>query len=331
MDQYPDSVCSEPCNIGEAKQMPPQEPCCWLCIPCSTYDIVRADSDGQEYCDECPLGEEPNVFRNECRTIDVSFMSYSSPWAVSAMSVALAGMVAAIIVGTVFTKFNNTPVVKAAGRELSFYLLAGILMSFFSTFVMVAPPDDVTCGLTRIMLGLCYTMVYGSILTKTNRIARIFHGGSGSPKKAKYTSPKSQILIVNMLLCPQLLVLIGWLAAQPPTTTYVYPRQSENVMVCSGSMNADYIIPLVYPLVLLVLSTYYAFKTRKTPDGFNESRLVAFTSYTTLVLWIAFLPAYFGTTDSSMKIFIMCIALSLTGFVVLGCLFAPKVMYSYIP
>lgn len=44
---------------------------------------------------------------------------------------------------------NNTPVVRASGRELSYVLLAGILMCYIETFTLVLKPTDFVCGLQR--------------------------------------------------------------------------------------------------------------------------------------------------------------------------------------
>jgi hypothetical protein len=44
---------------------------------------------------------------------------------------------------------NNTPIVRASGRELSYVLLAGILMCYLETFSLVLKPTDFVCGLQR--------------------------------------------------------------------------------------------------------------------------------------------------------------------------------------
>lgn len=69
------------------------------------------------------------------------------------------------------------------------------------TFVIVAKPAPCTCGITRFFLGFCYTLCYAAIVTKTNRIARIFNQRRLKPcQKPKYTSPKSQLIITALLV-----------------------------------------------------------------------------------------------------------------------------------
>ena len=79
-----------------------------------------------------------------------------------------------------FIKHNNTPVVKASTRELSYIILIGICISYITSFPLVAKPSLLTCYLTRILPGLSFSLIYGGLVTKTNRIARIL---AGSKKK----------------------------------------------------------------------------------------------------------------------------------------------------
>lgn len=49
----------------------------------------------------------------------------------------------------IFFRFNDTPVVRASGRELSYVLLAGILMCYCVTYALVLKPTDLVCGIQR--------------------------------------------------------------------------------------------------------------------------------------------------------------------------------------
>jgi 7 transmembrane sweet-taste receptor of 3 GCPR len=54
----------------------------------------------------------------------------------------------------------------------------------------------------------------------------------------------------------------------------------------------------VYNMVLITICTIYAIKTRKVPENFNEAKFIGFTMYTTCIIWLAFVPLYFGTGNS---------------------------------
>lgn len=82
---------------------------------------------------------------------------------------------------------------------------------------------------------------------------------------------------------------------------------------------------------VLLISTYFALRiiflllslqTRNVPANFNEAKYIAFTMYTTCIIWLAFVPIYFG---SNYKIITMCFSVSLSATVALCCMFVPKV------
>ncbi|XP_022250368.1 metabotropic glutamate receptor 3-like [Limulus polyphemus] len=236
------------------------------------------------------------------------------------------GILLSVFMALVFWAYGDTPIIKAAGRELSYLLLFGIFLSYTMTFVIVAKPTPWTCGLTRFFLGFCYTLCYASIVTKTNRIARIFTQRRQKPcRKPRYTSPRSQLVITAILVSIEVIITTLWLLYDRPTVSHIHPTRQENILICRGSDKASYLIGLIYPFVLIGFCTVYAFKTRKCPDGFNEARYLTFTNYTTCVIWLAFLPLFVLSTSTTIRAVTLSFLFSLSGSVQLACLFAPKV------
>ncbi|CAD1478179.1 unnamed protein product, partial [Heterotrigona itama] len=229
---------------------------------------------------------------------------------------------------TVFWIYRRTPIIKASGRELSFLLLVGAFGCFSMTFAVVAKPSVESCAVVRFGIGFCYTVCYAALATKINRIHRIFNGAPGrhSPRKRRFTSPKSQLTIASILVLAEVLFDGGWLLKEPPAIEHSYPSREANVRVCRGSEDGSYVIGLLYPFLLTVASTFYAVKTRKCPVGFNETRCIAFANYATIVLWLAFVPLYLASASSNVvRIITLALSLSLNGLVQLLCLFLPKV------
>lgn len=101
----------------------------------------------------------------------------------------------------------------------------------------------------------------------------------------------------------QLLGTIGWLIYENPDIKEIHPQPLTAVLTCKVS-TFSLIMSLVYNMVLILLCTLYAFKTRKIPENFNEAKYIGFTMYSTCIVWLAFLPIYFGTNnDYKVKLF----------------------------
>ena len=87
---------------------------------------------------------------------------------------------------------------------------------------------------------------------------------------------------------------------EPPATRHWFPdpnRKSEVVLKCKVK-DANFLSSLLYNIVLITTCTIYAIKTRKIPENFNESKFIGFTMYTTCIIWLAFIPLYFGTVQN---------------------------------
>ena len=81
---------------------------------------------------------------------------------------------------------------------------------------------------------------------------------------------------------------------------------------------------LVYPFFLIVLATLYAFKTRKCPGGFNETKFIFFANTVTTIHWFAYVPLYLASTDNEIRAVILAFSLSMSGILQLCSLVLPK-------
>lgn len=252
------------------------------------------------------------------------YVDYTHPVAIASLVVSCIGLLLITLIGGVMFKYRETPVIKASSRELSAILLGACFLCCLSSFIFLAKPTKGTCGASRFLVGFCYAALYAPILTKTNRVYRLFPTvPKPMTKNPKLTSPKSQILIVACLLAVEVFIIISWLAAIRPAPTFVYPTRDSNILICAGLENASFLMPLIYPLLLMFACTYFAIKTRKTPDGFNETKFIAFTSYSTWLLWIAFLPTFF--VFYTIRPIAITLSVTVNALIAVFCIFAQKI------
>ncbi|XP_062441567.1 metabotropic glutamate receptor 7 isoform X6 [Rhea pennata] len=329
--EIPSSVCSLPCKPGERKKMVKGMPCCWHCELCDGYQY-QAD---EVTCLLCSYNERPNENRTGCRSIPIVKLEWHSPWAVIPVFLAMLGIIATIFVMATFIRYNDTPIVRASGRELSYVLLTGIFLCYIITFLMIAKPNVAVCSFRRIFLGLGMCISYAALLTKTNRIYRIFEQGKKSVTAPRLISPTSQLAITSSLISVQLLGVFIWFAVDPPNIIIDYdeqktmnPDQARGVLKCDIT-DLQIICSLGYSILLMVTCTVYAIKTRGVPENFNEAKPIGFTMYTTCIVWLAFIPIFFGTAQSAEKLYIqtttLTISMNLSASVALGMLYMPKV------
>ncbi|XP_039516620.1 glutamate receptor, metabotropic 8a isoform X2 [Pimephales promelas] len=327
----PASVCSVPCQMGERKKVVKGVPCCWHCERCEGYHFQASEF----ICELCPYEQRPDRNRTGCIPIPIIKLEWHSAWAAVPVFVAVLGIMATSFVVVTFVRFNDTPIVRASGREMSYVLLTGIFLCYAITFLMIATPTLAVCSLRRVFLGLGMCFSYAALLTKTNRIHRIFEQGKKSVAAPRFISPASQLVITFSLISVQLLGVFVWFAVDPPHTVVDYgeqrtsdPVKARGVLKCDIS-DLSLICSLGYSILLMVTCTVYAIKTRGVPETFNEAKPIGFTMYTTCIIWLAFIPIFFGTAQSAERMYIqtttLTISLSLSASVSLGMLYMPKV------
>uniref|UniRef100_A0A4W3IJT6 G-protein coupled receptors family 3 profile domain-containing protein n=1 Tax=Callorhinchus milii TaxID=7868 RepID=A0A4W3IJT6_CALMI len=316
----PTSVCSLPCRPGERKKLAKGAPCCWQCKPCGGYQYQRDEFT----CSLCSYDTRPNATGTGCSRIPVVKLEWHSAWAVGPVLLAVLGIAATGMVAAVFVRHNDTPIVRATGRELSYVLLAGIFLCYVITFLMIAEPDVGVCSCRRLFLGLGLCVSYAALLTKTNRIYRIFEQGQRSVTPPRLISPASQLAVASSLISVQLLGVLVWFGLDPPHVVVDYderktadPRQARGVLRCDIT-DLQIILSLGYSILLMVTCTVYAIKTRGVPENFNEAKPIGFTMYTTCIVWLTSQSLYVQTTT-------LTISMNLSASVALGMLYMPKV------
>ncbi|KAK3741103.1 hypothetical protein QZH41_013926, partial [Actinostola sp. cb2023] len=303
-----ESQCGVPCGTGYYRQLKTDKSCCWTCEVCEENEFVKAGP--------------PNYNRTACRLLDLRYLDQSR--AILVTCFACIGIVSTCLIITVFIKFSDTPLVKASGRELTLTLLFGLLLCYAVAISLVLHPSIVVCFVQRFGVGFCICICYSALLIKTNRIARIFAKSERSTKPPDFINPVSQLLILAAFVGIEVILAGIGIGKWPPKPTRMHPTKTDVLLTCN-IQNYDLIVAMSYNIVLIILCTWYAIKTRKTPANFNEARYIGFAMYTTCVIWLAFLPVQYGFNDKDYKAITLSVNITLNATTLLLCVFGPKV------
>ena len=325
--EMPLSYCSEPCENGEYPQLiPGHAECCWICTPCQG---IKQVSDGL-ICNTCPKGYLPNDKLDDCEQIPPDYLGWLHPWAIIIMLLSLVGCCMTLVVIIIFVINRNSKIVKATSRELSSIILFGIFWCYALPFFYIGQPLAFTCGVTRFGLGFGFSVCFGALLVKTNRIHRIFNRQQKTLKPPPFINPQSQVVFVGIIVFFQVAIAIVWLIFEQPGTILITADYSAELR-CAANVYAGLSVSLAYNCILLICSTYFAFRTRSIPSEFNETKLINLTCYTMCVIWVAFIPSYFGTASlgSVYTTSSQVLAIVLSASCILGILFVPKVYVLY--
>jgi hypothetical protein len=108
------------------------------------------------------------------------------------------------------------------------------------------------------------------------------------------------VFITCSLIGVEVGVSVAMLVLEPAAPARLFPALDRVVLACNTTP-LGVVAPLAFDFLLIALCTLYAIKTRNVPENFNEAKFIGFAMYTTCVIWVAFVPIYFGS-DSKVRI-----------------------------
>lgn len=180
--------------------------------------------------------------KNNCNTIPLNHVSWKSTLALISIFCSTVGSIISTVILAAFLKNNNTPVVKAAGRELTYIILLGTYICHFMVFILFLSPSPLLCGIQEFFIGLSFSIVYGAILIKTNRISRIFEASKRSSKRPNLVSPKSQIALCLSLVFLQIFINTLWLILKPSVIISYFPTRNQHYIICKVLFNSVFLL-----------------------------------------------------------------------------------------
>ncbi len=70
----------------------------------------------------------------------------------------------------------------------------------------------------------------------------------------------------------------------PSKPTILIPFQHQPTLSIYCHLGTGFLASCIYNMLIVIACCYYAFRARKVPSNFNESKFIAFSVYSTLVV-----------------------------------------------
>ena len=318
----PTSYCSKKCSLGQTQMQIPSFDfkCCWECNTCNKLQIVLNNT-----CENGPEGWVPNMNRTGWVKRELLYPKWSNSLSIAFLVFSSIALVLTLGVFVVFIVWKNNKLLKASGRELCFVMLAGIALCFIVPILLIAKPSKSVCYARNLVTGLALAMFYAPLFMKINRIYRIFTSAKTTIARPALVAPRMQLLITFGLVIIQLLFMALWLTVKPILPEEIYDSGREELVLKCAVDEVGFAVNLSYVMILMLLCTVYAFKTRHFPKNFNESKYIGLTMYITCAAWLVFFPFYFNTSRSDVHVYLISGAYLIIGLVSLTGLFGQKI------
>lgn len=319
----PMSFCAEECN--SKREMLVKIPkfdfkCCWKCKKCQKLQIVQNNT-----CVDGRLGWAPNTNMTGWVKRKLVYPKWDDGVAIAFIVLSFVLLALTMFTFAFYIKYKQNCSVKASGIELCFVMLTGIALCPAASAIYIAKPSLYVCNARSLMGGFALVMCYAPLFMKVNRIYRIFAHARTSVARPPFVSPRTQLLITFALVGFQVIFTLLSLIINPvqPTETYISARE-ELLLECDMD-EVGLALNLSYVMLLMLLCTVYACKTRNFPRNYNESKFIVLTMYATCAVWTAYFPVYYKTFHSVENVYLSSGSVILVGFISLVGLFGQKV------
>ena len=316
----PISVCSNPCDFGYVRSQ--QTMCCWTCVKCKPNDVTTNNT-----CRPCNLDHVPDSVRKTCKALQIKYIGMYANVTATILSVSLVGIVLTVAVVVLFVKNINRRIVKASSRELCLNLLFGITLVFTSPIIFILRPSYAVCTVQRLIIGISFTACYAPLLLRTNRIFRIFRSAKTTVTRPMMISPQSQILMSAALTGIGILIGVVSIVGRSSDIQTAYPSHRQFIVRYCKIKGETMILNLSFSSMLMISTTWFAFKTRNFPKNYNEAKYIGLTMYATCLVLAVFLPIFYFVNDAEgrYRTLILCCVCYINAAINLVGLFGTKV------
>ncbi|KAL1765931.1 vomeronasal type-2 receptor 116-like, partial [Sigmodon hispidus] len=321
--QNPTSVCNNLCGPGFRRTvLEGKAVCCFDCTSCPDNEI--SNETDMDHCLKCPKSHYANTEKNQCLKKTVTFLDYEDPlgMALSIIALCLCAITATVLV--VFVKHQDTPIVKANNRALSYILLITLKLCFLSSLLFIGQPNTATCIMQQITFGILFTVALSTVLAKALTVVIAFRVTfPGKFMRWLLISRATNYIIPTFTLFQ--IVLSGiWLGISPPFVDRdVHAQYGHIIIVCNKGSAIAFHCVLGYLFSLALGSYTMAFLSRNLPDKFNEAKFLTFSMLVFSSVWVTFLPVY-HSTQGKVMVSMEVLSILASSAALLGFIFVPK-------
>ncbi|XP_062854598.1 taste receptor type 1 member 1-like [Trichomycterus rosablanca] len=295
--------CSAQCQKGFQRQRDNNHACCFQCKICQRNTYVNYTQNPYA-CVACNADEWSEQGSTSCKKRSILYLHYTNPLSLVILAFSVLFIVLCIAITILFLYSINTPVVKSAGGNMCFIMLASLAMSSISVFFFFEQPTMISCIFRNVMFYVFYTISISCLAVRSFQIVCIFKMAAKFPKIYRlWVQHNGQWLVIAMFPFFQLMILVLWVILKTPdssTNTEFY--YDAIILGCSTGHFGFKCVSVFFTWSLSVLCFSFSYMGTDLPKNYNEAKSITFSMLLFYISWSFYFTANMISADPHVQL-----------------------------
>lgn len=297
----PLSSCSKTCNPGFYPIVNVGKTCCWICVECKLGHVKPLP--GNDMCVPCKDG-----WRNKNNTACIWFnlLKYSDfpTFLYTSYVLTTCGALVSLLVCFTIIKFRATPIMKACNWKLSCVQVCMQFILFCTLNLMLYDGNVVFCVAVFFTNGWLIVLVISMMLVKAEQLVQIFKSNIRiSAEDMLMLKAISWAILISTSLIEICFTAGLLLFESSKVETIYYVRDFTKEHSCD--LQSYVVVQSLYVVVLSIVCGVEAFRCRKLPFRYNDSRAIMYTMILMLFFVVLAIPLRSSAPNIYVRSFIL--------------------------
>ncbi|XP_057312394.1 extracellular calcium-sensing receptor-like [Hydractinia symbiolongicarpus] len=268
-------------------------------------------------CEKCS-----KKYRTPCKSFTNDVLTFADMAFYVAITLSVLGVCATAVTIVIFLRFSSTPFVRASNKNMSLLQLMAHMFFFLAPLSYFIEPSELLCILRPIAIGIFLTFIMAITLMKTQKLVFIFQAQIRVSRKQVQMSKTMECTLVLLMLCVQVCIAVLSFSVNTIRLNDEYIIETrKHIYECNTGEES--LIQMMFGFLLVLMCMMQAFRARKLPENFNETKYIVLAMFLCTLTVAVLLPLRFYLSSSKEKVANDVFMLLVANFILLF------VMYGY--
>lgn len=236
-------------------------------------------------CNLCDVDEWSEEGSTSCQKRAILYLQHKNPFSILFMASAVTLVLLCVAVIMLFLYNYNTPVVKSAGGNMCYIMLASLALSSINVFFFFGQPTAIHCIFQNVIFYFFYSVCLSCMTVRSFQIFCIFKMAAKFPKIHRlWVQYNGQWIVIATFLLFQIIFCVLWMSLNTPIPAKTYISYAV-ILGCSPGNQQIVLGSVIITWSLSVLCFSFSYMSTDLPKNYNEAKSITFSMLLFFISW----------------------------------------------